>query len=93
VYNKKALLFFYNAFYINELYDYLVVRPLNFLSCLISRLIEPLIFDKSLKIVSSGSFHIAKGLQLIQNGQIRSYISWLIAGAGAITLYLVLGGL
>lgn len=84
---------FYQSFYINELYHHLLVRPLKAVSQLINTFFEPKLFDSSLQTMGNASLKTAKSLQAVQTGQIRSAISWIVAGAGLLIIYLVIESL
>ena len=90
--SDKLCSFFYKAFYINELYNALVVIPMRSISRLIARIFEPKLFDTSLKIAVNASQKTASLLQVIQSGQIRSYIAWIAFGASILLIFLVFEG-
>ncbi|MCE5318747.1 MAG: NADH-quinone oxidoreductase subunit L [Parachlamydia sp.] len=69
------------AFYIDQIYDTLVVTPLKKLSSLIAFLFEPKLFEGSINAVTRATQKIAGGLQSIQSGEIRSYVAWMVIGA------------
>lgn len=79
---------FKKAFYIDEIYEFLFVRPLKALSRFILGRLEPVVFDGSLRILSRGTENAAHQLQKIQSGQIRSYMAWLLFGAVLLIVYL-----
>jgi NADH-quinone oxidoreductase subunit L len=78
-----------NSFYINELYDALIVRPLRSASKGIADFFEPTFYSASIEKPAQASSKTAATLQEIQNGQIRSYIAWLVMGAALFIIYLV----
>lgn len=77
------------AFYIDQLYDWLFVYPLKGLARLIDYFIEPKIFSGMINGVSSVSQQIAVVLQRMQSGQIRSYVAWMAVGAVFLITYFV----
>ncbi|MCE5295246.1 MAG: NADH-quinone oxidoreductase subunit L [Chlamydiales bacterium] len=91
-YNGKTSQFLYKAFYINELYNACIVGPLAKLSSVIATILEPKVFDASMQKTAGGAYETANLLQKIQNGQIRSYISWIVAGSSLLILYFVIEG-
>lgn len=78
------------AFFFDQIYDFLFVKPLKGLATFINRYLEPYLFDGSVK----GAVHAAQGtagfLQLFQSGQIRSYVAWMALGMGFLIVYFVL---
>lgn len=78
-----------NSFYVDQLYDIVVVRPLAALSQLITKVLEPKIFDGAIRVGVEVTESVAKGLQQMQSGQIRSYVAWMVAGIVVlmVTLY------
>lgn len=88
----KTVQFLTQAFYINELYAAMIVLPMRMLSKGIAYFIEPKVFDSSLEVASQSTYKTAGLLQTIQSGQIRSYISWIVAGSSLVLLYLLFGG-
>lgn len=77
------------AFYIDELYDLLFVRPLRALSRAISSFFEPKIFSESVHQVGKASLATASLLQHVQSGQIRSYVAWMAIGAAFLVAYIL----
>lgn len=75
------------AFYIDEIYNILFVKPLQTLSRLIAQFIEPFVFDGSIKMVTQTTQNTARLLQLFQSGQIRSYAAWMFLGTVFIIAY------
>lgn len=68
------------AFYLNELYEKVILLPLKGLSWLIDQGGEKVLegtIDQSIAVTQA----TATGLQRIQNGQIRTYLAWLAFGA------------
>lgn len=78
-----------NAFYVNEMYNWLFVVPLEALSSCIAYVIEPKIFDGSVHLAVQGTQDTAHRLQQFQSGQIRSYVAWMVLGTTALIVYLV----
>lgn len=68
------------AFYIDELYDILFVRPLKALARFISDILEPKVFDASIRHTVNITQRVAIGLQQFQSGQIRSSVAWMVVG-------------
>lgn len=78
------------AFYLDEIYEFLIVNPIKKLSLLINRIIEPGFFDGIIRLIARTVDGIAYWLQHMQSGQIRSYVAWMVVGAVAMIAYFVL---
>ncbi len=78
------------AFYVDEFYDVLIVRPLKGISKVITYFIEPKVFDGLIQVLVSGTQGAAHWLQMVQSGQIRSYVAWMAVGAVLLIAYFVL---
>jgi NADH-quinone oxidoreductase subunit L len=76
------------AFYIDQLYFTLFTRPLSAIGKFIVGFLEPKLFEGSLQLTSQLTNQSAKMLQRVQNGQIRSYIAYMIVGTFFLILYL-----
>ncbi len=77
------------AFFIDELYDSLFVKPLKALSRFIDYVLEPKIFVGSIKGIAHQTQEIALGLQKMQSGQIRSYVAWMAVGMVLLIAYFI----
>lgn len=77
------------SFYIDEIYQMLVVNPLKGFSNVISGFLEPKVFGGSMRVAGQAAQGIAHGLQQMQSGQIRSYVAWMALGAVLLMLYFV----
>ncbi len=86
---RKPFRFFLESFYFNQIYFYLIVKPLRILSKIIAMIIEPFVFDKTLELSTISVNAIAKSLQRVQSGQIRSYVSWIVLGAVLLLGYFI----
>jgi NADH-quinone oxidoreductase subunit L len=87
----KAIPLFKNAFYIDQIYDFLIVNPLNAVSRFFKTL-ETTLFSGSIDAASSAAYKVSKVFQLMQSGQIRSYISWMLLGIFLIFAFLLIRG-
>lgn len=78
-----------HQFYVNEIYDWVFVKPLKALAGLIVQFFEPKIFEG----VIIGAIQTAQGtaqkFQQLQSGQIRSYIAWMVIGSVLLIAYFV----
>lgn len=85
----QALPLLRKSFYVDEIYDWLFVKPLKALSRFVGYVTEPYLVEGSLQGAVSIVQGTARRLQLIQSGQIRSYAAWMVAGAVFVIVYLV----
>lgn len=84
-----SIQFLKRAFYIDELYDFIFVKPLEALSRWIGQTVEPRVFDGSIRVATSGVKKVSAELQRVQSGQIRSYAAWLVLGSCLLIAYLL----
>ncbi len=70
-----------NKFYVDEIYEFLIINPLKYISNLIFRFVDRLIIDKTF-VEGSGKFFYKAGsfTSLIENSNIRSYASYIVLG-------------
>lgn len=78
------------GFYINEIYDSLIVKPLKALSEKIVGFFEPRVFDGLINGMVHGTQKTAVLLQQFQSGQIRSYVAWMAVGMVLLVVYFIL---
>jgi NADH-quinone oxidoreductase subunit L len=84
------LKFLRKSFYVDEIYNFFIVKPINFIAAWITRFIEPNVFDGSIKALSLGTYKTAAVLQKTQSGQIRSYVAWMALGAVLLITYFII---
>lgn len=77
------------AFYVDDIYDFLFVRPLETFSQFINKTLEPRFFNGMIQASVEGTQGIAHWLQQFQSGQIRSYIAWMVIGMLMLIVYTV----
>lgn len=80
------------TFFIDEIYDFLIVRPFQALSRFVLGFVEPKLFDGSISTVTSTAQNAAAVLQRVQSGQIRSYVAWMLCGLAFLVIYLLFRG-
>jgi NADH-quinone oxidoreductase subunit L len=80
---------FKRAFFVDEVYEMLIVLPLRALSRFIGGGLEPKVFDGSLALAAAGVDKTSRALRKIQSGQIRSYAALLVLGSALLIVYLV----
>lgn len=71
---------FANKFYIDELYDLLVKKPVNFLSLWFERRVEYAWIDRLVEGVGRASVYLGYKFRYLQDGKISSYFFWMIFG-------------
>lgn len=86
----QTIQWFKKAFYVDEFYEKVIVFPLKAISQSVVHIFEPEIFDKSIDITIRSTQGVARTLQRVQSGQIRSYVAWMAAGAALIIAFFVL---
>lgn len=78
-----------NGFYVDELYNFIILTPLSYLSKSITYSVEPKIIEGSLDFTTKSISDTAILFQKMQSGQIRSYFAWIIIGAALLTGYFI----
>jgi NADH-quinone oxidoreductase subunit L len=83
---KKVII---NKFYIDEIYQLFIVKPLLAISKLISNVIDPKIFDGIINF--SVSFYTASAVifSKTQNGKVRYYALYILMGISSISYYML----
>jgi NADH-quinone oxidoreductase subunit L len=81
----------YNKFYVDELYDFLVRKPLDFLSDFFYNIVERLGIDGLVNGVGKGTIETSKGLRLLQTGNVGFYIFIMVLGIIAVLAYSIFG--
>ena len=79
----------YHKFYIDELYDAIIRKPLDALSVFFYNVIDKMGIDGIVNGVGKGSVEASKGLRLLQTGNVGFYIFMMVAGIISILMYLV----
>ena len=77
----------YHKFYVDELYDAVIRKPLDVLSGFFYRVVERLGIDGFVNGLGKGSLDASKGLRLLQTGNVGFYIFMMVIGIIAILLY------
>ncbi len=78
------------AFFINEFYYFIFVRPLKACAKFVSGILEPQVFTYMLQWIGTFTQKFAIVLQSLQSGQTRSYVAWIVLGATFLICFLVL---
>jgi NADH-quinone oxidoreductase subunit L len=77
----------YNKFYIDEIYDFLIRKPLDALSVFFYNVVDRLGIDGLVNGIGKSTVESSKGLRLLQTGNVGFYIFMMVAGIVAILLY------
>src|ERR1700744_3032090 len=77
----------YHKFYIDEIYDWLIRKPLDALSVFFYKVIDLMAIDGFVNGLGKGSLKTSKGLRLLQTGNVGFYIFMMVAGIIAILIF------
>ncbi|HLT42407.1 MAG TPA: NADH-quinone oxidoreductase subunit L [Sphingobacteriaceae bacterium] len=77
----------YNKFYFDEVYDALVVKPLDRLSTFFHRVVDKKGIDGVVNGIANGFSQSGKGIRLLQGGNVGLYIFLMAVGIIAIFIY------
>ncbi len=77
----------YHKFYIDELYDAMITRPLDAISQFFFKIVDKLGIDGIVNGLGNGAKEASKGLRLIQTGNVGFYIFMMVAGIVALLIY------
>jgi len=77
----------YHKFYIDELYDAIIRKPLDALSGFLYNVVERLGIDGIVESIGKGPIEASKGLRLLQTGNVGFYIFMMVVGIIAVLVY------
>jgi NADH-quinone oxidoreductase subunit L len=77
----------YHKFYIDELYDAMITRPLDAISQFFFKVVDKLGIDGLVNGLGTGAKEASKGLRLIQTGNVGFYIFMMVVGIIALLIY------
>jgi NADH-quinone oxidoreductase subunit L len=77
----------YHKFYIDELYDRVIRKPLDAISVFFYKVVEQLGIDGFVNGLGKGALDTSKGLRLLQTGNVGFYIFMMVVGIIAILVY------
>jgi len=77
----------YHKFYIDEIYDFLIRKPLDGLSVFFYKVVDLLVIDGFVNGLGKISVRSSKGLRLLQTGNVGFYIFMMVVGIIAILVY------
>lgn len=78
-----------NKFYIDEIYEYLIVKPLLKMSNFIAKVLDPKVFDGFINLTVW--FYLAAAILFtkLQNGKVRYYALYILAGVSGMSIFLM----
>jgi len=79
----------YNKFYIDELYNTLITRPLDALSSFFYKIIDKSGIDAIVNGFGKAAIESSKGFRLLQTGMVGFYIFMMVAGILALLFYIM----
>jgi NADH-quinone oxidoreductase subunit L len=79
----------YHKFYVDELYDAVIRKPLDALSVFFYRVIDTLGIDGIVNGLGQGPVDASKGFRLLQTGNVGFYIFMMVVGIISILMYIV----
>lgn len=80
----------YHKFYIDELYDAVIRKPLDALSVFFYKVIDGLGIDGFVNGLGKGSIEASKGLRLLQTGNVGFYIFMMVLGIISVLMYILI---
>ncbi len=80
----------YNKYYVDEIYEFIVVKPINALSLLFKNTLEPALSDLVFGFGKAANALSAQG-RIFQNGNVGFYLFAFVFGIGGILIYFFLG--
>jgi NADH-quinone oxidoreductase subunit L len=80
----------YHKFYIDEIYDTIIRKPLDALSVFFYKVIDKLGIDRIVNGFGKGSIEASKGLRLLQTGNVGFYIFMMVLGIISILMCIVI---
>jgi NADH-quinone oxidoreductase subunit L len=84
----------FNKYWVDELYEYIVVKPIYYLSIFLWKIIDVIVIDD---LGVNGPARLLRGLggigRRLQTGNVQFYALWLFIGLGGIFIYLAFAGI
>lgn len=77
----------YNKYYVDEVYDFLIRKPLDFISDILSRYVDKKMVDGVVNGVGTAVDGLSSVVRLLQTGNISFYILSMVVGIIAILFY------
>ena len=79
----------YHKFYIDELYDAIIRKPLDALSDFFYKVVDRMGIDGIVNGLGKGTIETSKGLRLLQTGNVGFYIFMMVIGIISILMYVL----
>ena len=79
-----------NKFYVDEIYEFIIIKPLLFLSHLIAKVIDPKIFDGFINLNVWAYRKSGALFGKLQNGKVRYYALYILTGVSAMSFYILI---
>jgi NADH-quinone oxidoreductase subunit L len=76
-------------YYVDEIYDFLFVRPIYHLSLWLARVFDPVVIDGLVNGTATAVTAWARGLRRVQTGYVMNYALGILLGAVAVVAYLL----
>ncbi len=87
---KGASTLLTNKYYVDEIYDVLVMRPIQWLSnAVLWHAVDERVIDGSVNGLADAARGVGERARLAQSGNTRSYATWVVLGAVAVTSILI----
>ena len=83
---KKLII---NKFYIDEIYEFFIVKPLLSLSDFIVTVMDPKVFDGIINFNVWSYRKVAVVFAKLQNGKVRYYSLYILIGVSAMSYYMI----
>ena len=77
----------YNKFYVDELYDTIIRKPLDATSDFLYRVVDKMGIDGLVNGIGAAPVQASKGLRLLQTGNVGFYIFMMVVGIIAVLAY------
>lgn len=78
-----------NKFYIDEIYEALIVKPLLLLSKFLDTFMDNRLFDGIINAAVWSYIYLSKRFVQLQNGKVRYYALYILVGVSAMSLFLI----
>ena len=83
---KKAAI---NKFYVDEVYELLIVKPIRNASLFFNKIIDEKIVDGFINLIVSVYLTIASDFSSLQNGKVRYYAMYIIGGVSMLSIFIL----
>ena len=80
----------YHKFYVDELYDAIIRKPLDALSVFFYKVVDRLGIDGIVNGLGKGTIETSKGLRLLQTGNVGFYIFMMVVGIISVLMYILI---